>query len=194
MDSGNISHGRVGRKLGHRLLNMLAAFQVVTCRFVVQPEIEMGVEKLAIAIGGLGVAAFRGLEDILRRGFAGEERLHLGHRHAGVAGDGDERSAGGVQAGEARRAEEMPDGVLDVVRVDGLVKLELLFAVREPFGVIVDDAALPVFGLHRRNQLDGFVEIGDGVVEFAEPEAAPSPVLVEDRGAGVECDDGVEVR
>ena len=82
MDSGNIAHGGLGGILGHRLLNVLAAFHVVAGGFVVQPEVEMGIEKLAIAIGGLGVAAFRGFKDVLGLGFAGEEGLHLGHRHA----------------------------------------------------------------------------------------------------------------
>src|SRR5437867_160744 len=194
MDAGHVAHGRIGWELGHRFLNVLAAFQDVAGGFVVQPEVKVGVEQLPIAFGGLGVAGFGGLEDIFRPGFAGEEGVDLGHRHAGIAGDGDEGSPGVIQAGKTRGTEEMPDRVFDVVGVDRLVKFELLLAVGKTLRVIADDAALPEMRRRRLFEPDGGIEVCNGIVEFAKPEAAPSAVLVEDRSSGIEGEDSVEVR
>lgn len=72
MDPGNITHGGIGGVLGHRLLNVLSAFQLIAGGFEVQPEIEVSIEKLILLFWGFWLPGFSGFEDFLRGGFAGE--------------------------------------------------------------------------------------------------------------------------
>ncbi len=57
----------------------------------------------------------------------------------------------------------MPGGILDVLWVDGLVKLELSRSLFVLVGVIVSDAALPVLGRQVGLQLDLSIEVSDGL-------------------------------
>ena len=73
--------------------------------------------------------------------------MHLLHRHARVALDRDERLARRLDAVGLRHADEMPRGVLHVVRIHGLMHLELLPALLEFVRVVEREPALPEAGL-----------------------------------------------
>src|SRR5437868_5469209 len=104
----------------------------------------MRVKERIVSLLGLWLVGPCGLENVLRRGISRKQRVNLHHRNARIALDRNERRARFFNAVAARDAKEMPHGIFDVARVDGLVQFELLSAIGETAGIVTGDAALPV--------------------------------------------------
>src|SRR5260370_38297786 len=88
----------------------------------------------------------------------------------------------------------MPDGILNVVAVDRLVKLELLAAGFVSAGVVTGDAPLPEIWRPLGRQFNHLVEVGDRFLEMGELELLDAAELVNFRGAGFQGQPLVKVR
>lgn len=192
MDTGDVAHVVLGFEVGGGFEDVFAGELRIADGLEVETEIKVGVEELIVLLGG--VASFRRSDHVFWFRLAAEEREDLHHRNAGVAFDRDESSFGFLGTGGARDAEEMPDGVLDVVRIHGLVRLELLATIFKATGVVERDAALPVMRRLLRNRLDELVKVGDGFRKVAELEVEFAALLEDDRGLGIRLQAGVIVR
>ena len=62
--------------------------------FVVEADVQVGVETPGVALGGAGIASFRCREDVARRFVAAEQPINLHHRHATVVFDRQHSPAG----------------------------------------------------------------------------------------------------
>ena len=76
----------------------------------------------------------------------------------------------------------MPDRVFDIIRVDGLVELELLDTFLVLVGVVVGNASLPVMRLLVRVELNKSIEIGNRLFELSKFKIRDATRLVGTRG------------
>ena len=72
----------------------------------------------------------------------------------------------------------MPNRVFDVIRIYGLVELELFDSLVVFFRIIIDDAALPVVSFLFGDQFDYSVEVGNGFLKLAAHEASNASLLM----------------
>jgi hypothetical protein len=164
MSDGGFAHVMIHFVVGGGFENVVFGLGVVSKGFEVEAKIEMGVAEMVAAEGGV-VASTCGGEDDIDGAGAGEKVVDLLHGDTGVAFDGDEGLAGGVNAFEAGDAEEVPGGVFDIVGVGGLVDFKLVAAVLVAFGIVEREAALPELGFGLGNGFDDLVERFGGVFD-----------------------------
>jgi hypothetical protein len=165
MGDGGFAHVVIHFVVGGGFEDVIFGFGIVAEGFEVKTKVEVSVAEVVTTAGGV-VAFARCREDGFDGAGSGEESVDLFHGDAGVAFDGDEGLAGGVDAFEAGDTEEVPSGVFDVVGVGGLVGLELVAAVLVAFGIVEGETALPELRFGLGNGLDDFVE-GNGGVLYA---------------------------
>ena len=94
----------------------------------------------------------------------------------------------------------MPDRVFDIIRVDGLVELELLDTFFVFVGVVVGNASLPVMRLLIRVKLNKSIEIGNRLFELSKFKICNATRLVVTRGIWIlvnvsseGCDSGLKL-
>jgi hypothetical protein len=75
-------------------------------------------------------------------------------------------------------ADEMPNRVFNVIRIYGLVELELFDSFGVLFRIIIGDAALPVMSFLFGDQFDYSVEVGNGFLKLAAHEASNASLLM----------------
>lgn len=180
---GGFAHVVIHFVVGGGFEDVFLGFCIVAEGFEVEAEVEVSVAEVVTTAGGV-VAFARCREDGFDGAGAGKESVDLFHRDAGVAFDGDEGLAGGVDAFEAGDTEEVPSGVFDVVGVGGLVGLELLAAVLVAFGIVEGETALPELGFGLGNSFDDFVEGNGGVLDTGVEEGIDSGLHPLIRGFG----------
>ena len=134
-----------------------------------------------------------GVENLLRFGLAAEKSVDPHHGHTRVLADFQHVGASLFDSHRARHAQKPPDGVFDVVAVDGLVGLELLSAVVESAGIVIRNAALPMprFGL--RPQFQELVKILEGLWDVSQFEMFAAPPVVSLGDLGIQFDGLVEI-
>jgi len=97
-----------------RFAEMFESLLAVPQSFVVEADIQVGIAECVFAIRFVAYGG-RGFENIFLRPCSGEERMYLFHRHARIAGNGNQLFPSDVDSFGASDAKEMPDGVFDIV-------------------------------------------------------------------------------
>ena len=162
MGDGGFAHVVIHFVVGGGFQDVLAGLIGLSQRFEVEAEVKVGVAEV-IAAARAVVAFTGGAEHGFDAALACKEVVHLAHRHAGIASDGDQGLARGFHALETSDAEEVPRGVFDVGRVHGLVDLELLAPVLETLGVVKRQPTLPELRFGLGDKFDDLIEGGHGV-------------------------------
>src|SRR5690606_14381779 len=121
--------------------------------------------------------------------FAEEELPDLRERHTDIAPDRKRAPPSLLDPARARDAEEMPDAVLDVVRVDRLVALELLSAVLVAARPVERDPPSPVVRRELGTVGEVSIEGGDRLFGASALEEGVAVAVVRVRVLRVELDD-----
>jgi len=153
---GDLAHVVVHSKGPGCLKDVLAGFHGVTKGLEIQPEIQVGIAQLVAS--GFVLALFGGRQYCSWLALPGIEFEDLLHGHAWVFADWEKLAAGGPDALEPGDAQKVPGWVLDVVRVHGLVQLELFLAVSVALRVVQRQPPLPQVRLRRRHGHDELIE------------------------------------
>src|SRR5437867_3552344 len=155
MDLGDRVHVTACRResVGGGGFDVFEGERLVPHRFEIEAEIETGVEL------GVGLKACRA-EDLFRTQRAAEHLVDLAHRNASVGAHWEQAAPGFLRRFGPSNAEEMPRGVLNVVRIHGAVGFKLGPAVFVAAGVIERDPALPELWRNFGGELDQVVEPG----------------------------------
>jgi hypothetical protein len=181
MDPSDVAHVIVlGRGVVGCQLEKSNRFVVPPERFVVQASIELGIE-----IGG-GTGFFSSSQHVFGCDCAGKQLLYLRHGNSRVARDRYQTLArlSDRTPGPTNGAQKMPSRIFDILRVDGLVQLELARALFVFTGVVAGNAALPMLGRPIRLKLDLSIEIGDRVGDSTFSKMLFTPRM---QNAGCEC-------
>jgi hypothetical protein len=128
----------------------------------------MGVKEPAVA-GLVGrIADVDRRQHVVGPQLTGEQLVNLPHRHAAIVFDDEYFAAGSLGADRriASLTQVSPDGVLDVVAVDGLIAFELLRALGISTGIVQRDTPLPMPRPAARVERDLGVERGHAVGEL----------------------------
>jgi len=159
---------------------------LVSQGFMVQPQVEVGVEELPVTNLGVVFSAPSCPHDFNDGSLSLEQAIDFHHGHPPVAFDIQEGLAGLLYPLQAGAAEKVPHGVLHVVGIDLLMGLELSPALLEETGVVVGDATLPVVGFLPGVQFDGPVEVGDGGLDVAQLEVLAASTVIDLHCVGIE--------
>ena len=114
MDMGHIPHVVADLVVVGCLDDVLAGQLLLAGGFVVEAEVEVGVEEPGIELAGRWGPGLGGLQDIFRFQLAGIEIIDLAHRHPPVVADLEDRLARGGGSNRLRHTEIAPGGVLDI--------------------------------------------------------------------------------
>ena len=193
VDSGHVPHVVVdGISVGGQD-QVSTGLGPVSQGFMVQPQVEVGVEELPVANLGLAVSTPGRPQDLNDGSLSLEQAIDLHHGHPPIAFDIQEGLTSLPHPLQAGAAEKVPHGVLHVVGVDLLMGLELSPALLEETGVVVGDAALPMVGLLPGVQFDGAVEVGDGGFDVTQLEVLAASPVVDFHCVGIELQHGIVV-